>query len=310
MNASHAAKLLGGESIRAESVLCPGPGHSPRDRSLHVTFASTAPEGFLVRSYANDDFGACRDYVRDRLRLQRPPRKSETVSFPQHAAGEGVEISTPIDPDPERQAKTRLAVAIWRESVDPRGTLVERYFRVHREGLDLPHELCGRVLRFNPACPWRDGEAGRTIRVPAMVAAMRDIHSNEPRAVHRTRLDDDGRKVDRRWLGDALGCAIKLDPDDTISAGLALGEGIETCQAARQLGIRPCWATGSVSTIGTFPVLSGIECLTLLGESDKKGANAWAVAQVGARWVAAEREVVVVKPEHGDVDDVRRRAAR
>jgi hypothetical protein len=65
-----------------------------------------------------------------------------------------------------------------------------------------------------------------------------------------------------------------------------------------------------VSTIGTFPVLGGIECLTLLGESDKKGANAWAVAQVGARWVAAEREVVVVKPEHGDVDDVRRRAAR
>jgi putative DNA primase/helicase len=135
---------------------------------------------------------------------------------------------------------------------------------------------------------------------------MRAIRTNELRAVHRTRLDEDARKVDRRWLGDALGCVIKLDPDDAVSMGLALGEGIETCQAARQLGIRPCWATGSVSTFRTFPVLGGIECLTLLGESDKKGANRKAVERVGGEWYAAGREVVVVAPETGDVDDARR----
>src|SRR5215207_3381998 len=118
MNASHAAKLLGGESIRAESVLCPGPGHSPRDRSLHVTFASTAPEGFLVRSYANDDFGACRDHVRDRLGLQRLELRHRRSAPMSPIRRIGVEISTPVGPDPERQAKTRLAVAIWKEAVD------------------------------------------------------------------------------------------------------------------------------------------------------------------------------------------------
>jgi putative DNA primase/helicase len=194
-----------------------------------VTFAPTAPEGFLVRSYANDDFGACRDHVRDRLRLQRPPRerKSETVSLLRHATGIGGEISPPIDPDPERQAKTRLAVTIWRESVDPRGTLVERYFRVHRQGLDLPHELCGRVLRFNSACPWRDGEAGRTIRVPAMVAAMRDIHSNELRAVHRTRLDEDGLKVD------AAGSATRSDASSSSIPTKQYRQGSPSARALR-----------------------------------------------------------------------------
>src|SRR5829696_10454143 len=122
MNASNAAKLLGGESMRADSVLCPGPGHSRRDRSLHVTFSPSAPEGFLVRSYANDGFGVCRDHVRDRLGLQRPELRNGRSAPLNHIRPSDPEISASVGPDPERQAKTRLAVAIWKEAVDPRGT--------------------------------------------------------------------------------------------------------------------------------------------------------------------------------------------
>jgi hypothetical protein len=61
-----AAKALGGE-VAGSQVLCPGPGHSLKDRSLAVRFDPTAPDGFVVYSHAGDDNIECRDYVRERL---------------------------------------------------------------------------------------------------------------------------------------------------------------------------------------------------------------------------------------------------
>jgi hypothetical protein len=60
------ARALGGEAS-GSGVICPGPGHSARDRSLSVTLSATAPDGFIVYSHAGDDWQACRDYVRARL---------------------------------------------------------------------------------------------------------------------------------------------------------------------------------------------------------------------------------------------------
>jgi RecA-family ATPase len=63
---------LGGEICRGKNgaqVLCPGPGHSQRDRSLAVA-PSDNRDGFMVHSFANDDPVVCKDYVRDKLRLQ------------------------------------------------------------------------------------------------------------------------------------------------------------------------------------------------------------------------------------------------
>jgi hypothetical protein len=54
------ARLLGGEATR-DGVLCPGPGHSPKDRSLSVKFDDTAPGGFMVNSFAGDDPIICKD---------------------------------------------------------------------------------------------------------------------------------------------------------------------------------------------------------------------------------------------------------
>jgi hypothetical protein len=111
-------------------------------------------------------------------------------------------------------------------------------------------------------------------------------------------------------LGDATQAVIKLDPNEAVTRGLCLGEGIETTQAGRMLALRPAWATGSVSTLGVFPVLPAVETLTLFGESDKRGANARAVEQVGTAWGAAGKEVLIVKPDVGDIDDARRAGAR
>jgi RecA-family ATPase len=62
------AHALGGE-ISAGQVLCPGPGHKPADRSLAIKLSDTAPDGFVVHSFADDSLQECRDHVRRRLGL-------------------------------------------------------------------------------------------------------------------------------------------------------------------------------------------------------------------------------------------------
>jgi hypothetical protein len=62
MTAREAAALLGGHATTATSLLCPGPGHSPRDRSLSVRLDPAAPDGFVVHSFSGDDPLVCRDW--------------------------------------------------------------------------------------------------------------------------------------------------------------------------------------------------------------------------------------------------------
>src|SRR5262249_58494639 len=100
-----------------------------------------------------------------------------------------------------------LALRMWREAVDPARTLVEPYLA--KRNLILPGRST-HAIRFHPACPFG------TQRLPCMVALFRDIHSNEPRAIHRTALTTDGDKIDRKMLGARGGCAIKLTPDEDV----------------------------------------------------------------------------------------------
>jgi hypothetical protein len=134
-----------------------------------------------------------------------------------------------------------------------------------------------------------------------MVALFRSIATDEPQAVSRTFLDHEGRKLGRKFLGPVGGTAVKLDADEEVLGGLHIGEGVETCLAARQLGLRPCWALGSKGAIGTFPVLSGIEALTILAEPDAERET----QACAARWHAAGREVLITRAVGGkDVNDI------
>jgi hypothetical protein len=188
----------------------------------------------------------------------------------------------------DRSMATADALALWREGVDPRGTLAEKYLADRR--LELGDDLAGEVLRWHPG-------------VRAMLALFRNILTNEPQAISRTFLDCEGRKLKRMFLGPTGGAAAKLDADETVLEGLHAGEGVETCMAARQLlGLRPTWPLGSAGAIAAFPVLSGIEALTLLKERDE--ASARAVEECGGRWHAAGREVLINETDFGkDLND-------
>jgi Protein of unknown function (DUF3631)/Toprim-like len=73
LSTQEAARLLGGEVAGPDQVLCPGPGHSPKDRSLSVRFCQDAPGGFVIHSFAEErtpaSVGRARDYVREKLGL-------------------------------------------------------------------------------------------------------------------------------------------------------------------------------------------------------------------------------------------------
>jgi len=305
------ARALGGE-ITAGKVIAPAPGHSPRDRSLWVIPSHQAPNGYRVHCFSpKDDWREARDYVRDKLglapdawrRCEKNRQIGDSTSrrqlAPCHASGQFGHTA-------DHAARIARAMAIWDEAGDPRSTLAEVYLR--SRGLDLSNDVAGAVVRFHPRCPWRDEERQQTIRVPALVACMRAIDVDSITAVHRTRLTPEGTKVDRRMLGIAAGSAIKIDPDDAVTIGLAIGEGIESCLAGRQLGFKPVWSLGSASAIAAFMVSPGIEALTILAERDD--ANARAIEACASRWHAAGREVVVVEPASGsDILDALRGAA-
>ncbi|MGH6800711.1 MAG: hypothetical protein ACRECZ_04720, partial [Methylocella sp.] len=73
MSLAALARALGGQ-VNGTQVLAPGPGHSATDRSLSVKLSRTAPDGFVVNSFAGDDPIVCRDHVLSKGGL--PPFKA------------------------------------------------------------------------------------------------------------------------------------------------------------------------------------------------------------------------------------------
>ena len=75
------AAALGGE-VRGGEVLAPGPGHSPRDRSLSVKLDDAAPGGFLVHSFSGDDAHACLHHVRQKVGIYPRPERGGDKAGP------------------------------------------------------------------------------------------------------------------------------------------------------------------------------------------------------------------------------------
>ena len=293
-------RALGGE-ISGRQLLCPGPGHSPRDRSLAVR-PSADGDGFVVHSHCGDAWTLCKDYVRERLGLpqwqpgdgrDRRVDPSRLKTF-ERAAVEAEAERRPLTQDD--RVRIERARALWDEATDPRGTLAERYLL--SRALALDDDVAGKVLRYHPSCPWRDENTGATVGVPALVAVFRGVDDDAVTAIQRVALTPEGAKIGRRMLGIVHRAAVKLDQaGDTLH----VGEGVETMMAARQLGLAPAWALGSAGMVAHFPVTSTGH-LRICGERDE--ASARAVELCTRRWQAAGRRVQVVLPTVGkDLND-------
>ena len=299
-----AARALGGDVIGRDAVAAPGPGHSPRDRSLTVKFAAHAPDGFVAYSHCGDDWRDCRDHVRARLGLPPwQPGDGQDRHVPPSQVKEFDRSAT--DAEGERRERSaddvfriKRACAVWDAGVDPRGTLAEAY--LWSRALILDDAIAGAVLRYHPACPWRDEDTGATIYLRALIAAFTSIDNGAVTGIQRIALTPEGRKLGRRMLGVVYRAAVKLDP---VGDTLHVGEGVETCLAGRILGHAPTWALGSVGMIAQFPLIDGVARLRILGENDAASASASKLC--GNRWHAAGRNVQIVTPDPGcgDLND-------
>lgn len=256
-----AAQLLGGDAYR-NRVLCPGPGHSKRDRSLSVTFNSDG--SFTTNSFAGDDFRDCRDHVKAILGI------SEDAPAP---------VAAPSATISSGSSAARIAAMgrLWAQCVPIKGTLGELYLK--RRGLSYD----GDGWRFRP-----------TSR--ALIGIITDAVSGDAIGYHETILDAGGVKIGRLMHGRASGGVVRLYPcGDTHELGIA--EGIETALAT---GFRPVWACLSSSIMKGFPVLSHIDHLAVFADHDKAGVEAANAA--GERWHAAGRRVSLTMPKQPGAD--------
>ncbi|MGE3364789.1 MAG: hypothetical protein AB7I34_15210 [Rhizobiaceae bacterium] len=113
-----AARLLGGNIVRRDTVCCPGPGHSRNDRSLTVTFRGG---DFLVHSFSNDDWQLCRDHVRAVLGLGSfQPSERQPAYLATH-------VTVIAEPEPEAVKRRDFALSLWSDAKAIGGTIAERY---------------------------------------------------------------------------------------------------------------------------------------------------------------------------------------
>lgn len=285
------AKLGGHRTGRTFMVRCPC--HADRSASLAVR---DSEGGVLVYCHAG-----CPNTV-------VIPELKRLGLWPQHEHNYRPGTArAPIDRAADDAARIAYARDIWNAAVDPRGTLAERY--LNARGLALDGALAMRCLRFHARCPFGKDDHGNRLSVPALIAAFRPVRGDNeddpPRAIHRIGLTRDGRKIDKKMLGPVGGCAIKLDPDDSIARGLGITEGIESGIAVRQWdGFRPVWALGNAGAIRLFEPVPGIDCLTIFADHDPRRPNHAGElvspgidgARIcGAHWSRAGHEVIVTK---------------
>jgi putative DNA primase/helicase len=152
-------------------------------------------------------------------------------------------------------------------------------------------------LRFDPAARHPSGYAG-----PCLVALVTDVLSAVPISLHRTWVNADGTKADvdppRMLLGGhrKAGGVIRLWPDEALTHGLAVAEGIETALSLARV-IHPVWALIDAGNLAKFPLLPAIDALTIAVDADLAGERA--AESCGERWALADREVTLVEASHG-----------
>ena len=211
-------------------------------------------------------------------------------------------------PDPraaERQRSNTLAAcrAIWKQTPALRGTAGESYLLLRHCAIP-PAE---GDLRFHAAlfCP----EVGAEL--PALVARVTTVIGNKAIGVHRIWFrPGEAKAVKKMRLGSSSDpVCIRLWPDSEVALGLGIAEGIETALAAAHW-FKPVWSTIDVAQMKRFPIVPGVESLTVWSDHDKAGIDA--ARAVGNRYRQGGRNVELLRPKRAgeDFNDVVARQAQ
>lgn len=180
--------------------------------------------------------------------------------------------------DEELAKRVERARRMWRETVPLKDTLGANYLftqrRIDVDTLDVEH-----------AVRWHEREQ-------AIVALMRSPFTGEPSGIHRTFINPDTTK---RWRGMlAPKGVICLMPSTEVTMGLGITEGLEDGLSILAAGWLPVWVACDAGAIKTFPVLSGVEFLTIFADGDATGLEA--ACSCARRWESNNRDVRIIAP--------------
>jgi CHC2 zinc finger/Toprim domain len=279
------AKLIGLQ-LRQGKALCPF--HKERTPSFHV----------FADSYHCFGCGAQGDHLTWLMEHDRLTFPQAIEQLRQLAGRSAPVIHKQTHHDPEETR--RYALSIWEDAKQIKGTLAEAYLNTrHIDITGLPTA----ALRFHQRCIF-----GRGNYQPCLIALFRDAVTDKPSGIHRIKLALNNQKVERLSLGPIKGAVIKLWPDEDVTYGLVIGEGIETTRAAaarveyRGTLLRPAWAGGNKSNLADLPVIDCVERLAVLIDHDANGEGQRAATQCIWRWRKAGRETFGLIPEQVDTD--------
>ena len=158
----------------------------------------------------------------------------------------------------------------------------------------------GAHLRWHPSVKHPSGYVG-----PTLVGLVTDAQTGEPLSLHRTWITSTGKaevSPPRMQLANHSldGGVIRLWPDEYVTHGLAVGEGIETCLSLAH-GYTPVWCVIDAGHLSKFPVIPGVELLVIARDNDAAGIAA--AHSCAARWVDAGCEVLVTAQSKNDIND-------
>ena len=220
-------------------------------------------------------------------------------------------VAKPKDDD---ERNRRIAASIVRELRPLAGTPGEAYLREARK-IDIAAiaDVLAEpyAIGWHPSCYF--GQSGHRLngrRLGAIVAIMTDpVTAALTGGISRTYLHE-GQKIGKaKSLGPAG--VTRVSPDDEVTHGLHLAEGLETALDRMAHNFRPMWSCGSTTIMAKFPVLGGVEALTIFADHDENKAGENAALEAAQRWREAGRWVLpVMPPEPGDFNDVSMRGAR
>jgi phage/plasmid primase-like uncharacterized protein len=252
--------------------------------------------------------GAKGDVIALVQRLDGGPFKDAIATL----TGDSVRIGTTPPPKPTNRhydeyerRKLERADEIWRSST-PLGPEAVAYFA--KRGIDINQVPAHGGLRFHPRCPW-----GNDTTSPCIIGRFTTALGNEQKGIWRRPIS--GQKP--MSLGPMAGCVIRLWSDEAVEQGLVIGEGVETVLSAatriwhRGTLLQPAWAVCAANNLKNFPILPGIEALTVLVDHDRpdprdRRAGQEAAAECAARWSAVGRKVIRLTPKAlgADFNDV------
>ena len=248
---------------------CPVCGRGPRDKAMKVTTDERGTVAYCHRC----GYTECQNQDRPHLEPVRTTTSDKPLDW------------------------SEKAEAIWRKTLPLKGSIGQTYLE-HR-GCMLPP--ADSHLRFLAA-------SGKYS--PSLCAAVTDARSGKPTSLHFTRLAADGRgkagtEQDKLLLAGhrKKGGVIRLWPDEAVTYGLAIAEGIESALAAAHFHT-PTWAAIDASNLAGFPVLNGIESLVIYADHDDVGLGAAKIC--ARRWRESGREIRVRRPrtKGWDIADV------